>query len=71
MKQLGNLAIICAMRDDLCLSIYKGQVTVHLGCGPNKEQITVDWNDERPLVNSHMSSTTVSTGKKVLPPKVR
>ena len=45
MKQLGNLAIICAQRSDLCLSIYDGSATVHIGCGAMKEQITINWSD--------------------------
>ena len=46
MKQLGNLAICCARRSDLCLSIYNGRATVFMGCGPEKKQITVDWGDD-------------------------
>jgi hypothetical protein len=46
-KSLGTLSIVCAQRDDLCLTIYQGKVTIHIGCGPAKERITVDWcNDE-------------------------
>ena len=46
MKQLGNLAIICAQRDDLCLTIYKGQATIHIGCGPDKKSLSVNWSDD-------------------------
>jgi len=49
MKQLGNLAIICAKRDDLCLSIYNGKVTVHMGCGPDKKQVTMDCCDDNAI----------------------
>ena len=49
MKQLGNLAIIVAKRNDLCLSIYDGKATVYLGCGPTKKQISVDWGDDEAI----------------------
>ena len=49
MKQLGNLAIIAAQRKDLCLSIYDGKATVHMGCGPEKKQITVNWGDDEAI----------------------
>ena len=49
MKQLGNLSIIVAQRDDLCLSIYNGKATVHMGCGPDKKQITLNWNDDEAI----------------------
>jgi len=49
MKQLGNLAVICAQRNDLCLTIYQGQATVHLGCGPERKSITVNWSDDEAI----------------------
>ncbi|MDR0286817.1 MAG: hypothetical protein LBI03_03790 [Clostridiales bacterium] len=49
MKQLGNLAIVCARRNDLCLSIFNGQATVYIGCGPERKRITVDWDDDESI----------------------
>ena len=36
MRQLGNLAIVCAGRSDVLLQIFQGQVTVHVGRGPQR-----------------------------------
>ena len=34
MKQLGNLAIVCAKRPEVLMQIYGGEVAVHVGTGP-------------------------------------
>ncbi len=31
MKQLGNLAIVCAQRSDVLLEIHGGLVSIHMG----------------------------------------
>ena len=36
MKQLGNLAIVCAQRPEVLMQIHGGIVTVHVGCGPER-----------------------------------
>lgn len=36
MKQLGNLAIVCAQRPEVLLQILNGTVTVHVGAGPER-----------------------------------
>ena len=36
MKQLGNLAIICAKRPEVMMTVYDGRVTVHVGTGPDR-----------------------------------
>ena len=36
MKQLGNLAIICAKRSEVMMTVYDGGVTVHVGAGPDR-----------------------------------
>ena len=36
MKQLGNLAIICAKRPEVMMTVYDGRLTVHVGAGPNR-----------------------------------
>ena len=39
MKQLGNLAIICAKRPDVMMTVYDGRVTVHVCAGPDRASI--------------------------------
>ena len=36
MKQLGNLAIVCAKRPDVLMQLHSGQVAVHVGEGPDR-----------------------------------
>jgi len=48
MKQLGNLAMVCAQRPEVLMSVFNGNVTVCLGNGPDRKLLTVPWdNDER------------------------
>jgi hypothetical protein len=49
MKQLGNLAIICAVRHDTLLQILNGVATVHIGHGPAKETFTMGWHDDEKI----------------------
>ena len=47
MKELGNLAIVCAHRPDVLMQIYDGTVTVHVGAGSQRTALHTDWgNDE-------------------------
>ena len=36
MKQLGNLALVCARRPELLMQLYDGRVSVHVGAGPDR-----------------------------------
>jgi len=36
-KQIGNLASVCANRNDVLLQILNGKATVHVGQGPDKK----------------------------------
>ena len=45
MKQLGNLAVVCATKKDVLLQIHNGVVSVHYGAGPTRETATVKWDD--------------------------
>ena len=36
MKQLGNLAVVCAQRPDVLMQIYGSEVSVHVGEGRNE-----------------------------------
>ena len=36
MKQLGNLAVVCAQRPDVLMQIYGSEVSVHVREGPER-----------------------------------
>lgn len=46
MKQLGNLAIICAQRPDILLQIRGTNIFLHLGEGPQRKQLALNWDDD-------------------------
>lgn len=46
MKQLGNLAVVCAQRPELLLLLNGGVVTVCVGAGPERRALTARWNDD-------------------------
>lgn len=46
MKQLGNLAIVCARRPDVLMQIYGGTVSVHVGEGPERATLSTSWDDD-------------------------
>lgn len=46
MKQLGNLAIVCAKRKDTLLQMLNGTVCVHLGIGPERSVFSAEWDDD-------------------------
>ncbi len=49
MKQLGNLAIVCAKREDVLMQIHDGVVSVHFGAGPQRETVTAKWDDDKAI----------------------
>lgn len=49
MKQLGNLAIVCATRKDTLLQMLNGNVAVHLGDGPNRAVLSAEWDDDETI----------------------
>ena len=49
MKQLGNLAVICAKRRDTLLQVINGGVSVHVGYGPGRETLSADWRDDEKI----------------------
>lgn len=49
MKQLGNLAVVCAERKDVLMQIHNGIVSVHYGAGPTRETATVRWDDDKAI----------------------
>ena len=46
MKQLGNLALVCVRRPEVLLQLYNGQVTVHVGQGPERAVLCAAWDDD-------------------------
>ncbi len=49
MKQLGNLAIVCAKREGTLLQIYNGKACVHIGEGPERKQLVAKWDDDKEI----------------------
>ena len=49
MKQLGNLAVVCAAKKDVLLQIHNGVVSVHYGAGPARETATARWDDDETI----------------------
>ena len=49
MKQLGNLAIVCAQRQDVALTLLRGQVqiTAYQKCG--RETMIAEWDDDEAI----------------------
>ena len=46
MKQLGNLAIVCAKRPEVLMQLHGGQVSVHVGTGPDRAVMFTDWDND-------------------------
>lgn len=46
MKQLGNLAIVCAKRPEVLMQIYSGEVVVHVGSGPDRAALFAAWDND-------------------------
>lgn len=45
MKQLGNLALVCARRPSVLMQIHDGEVTVHVGAGPERATLRATSDD--------------------------
>ncbi len=46
MKQLGNLAMVCAQRSDVLMQLHNGEVSVHVGDGPERAVICAAWDND-------------------------
>lgn len=46
MKQIGNLAIVCARRPEVSMQLYGGRVSVYVGAGPGRAVLTSAWDDD-------------------------
>lgn len=51
MKQLGNLAIICANRADVALVVQYGKFTVYMDRAPETPVMCADWDDDGTIGN--------------------
>lgn len=49
MKQLGNLAIVCAKRQGTLLQVYNGHVCVHVGKGMERTHLVAKWDDDETI----------------------
>lgn len=49
MKQLGNLAIVCARRPEVLLQVLNGRATVYIGQGPERRALSAAWDDDAKL----------------------
>ena len=45
MKELGNLAIVCARRPDVLMQIYDGMVSVHADFGSTRSVLYTAWDN--------------------------
>ena len=50
MKQLGNLALVCAQRPATLLQIQDGIVAVFVGSGPEREVLSASWDDDAEIL---------------------
>ena len=51
MKQLGNLAVVCAKRKDATLQVQGGVATVHIRYGADKALLCAAWEDDAAIVD--------------------
>lgn len=46
MKQIGNLAVVCARRQNVLLQVGSEKVWVHVGAGPERDTLHAAWDDD-------------------------
>ena len=49
MKQIGNLAVVCAQRTDALMQIDGSELRVHAGLGPARDVRTAKWDDDETI----------------------
>lgn len=47
MKQIGNLAVVCAMRPDILFQLHDQQAAVYVGQGPQRAVMSAPWDDDQ------------------------
>ena len=51
MKQLGNLAIVCAKRPEVLMQIHGGKVAVHVGAGSDRAVMFTAWDNDVEIIH--------------------
>ena len=46
MKQLGNLAMVCARRPEVMMQLHGGKVSVFVGAGPERAVMDSAWDND-------------------------
>lgn len=46
MKQIGNLAVVCAKRPDLIMTVKGGRVCISMASEANRIIFCADWSDD-------------------------
>lgn len=46
MKQLGNLAVVCARRPEVLMTLHRGEVVVYVGAGPERDVLHTAWDND-------------------------
>lgn len=46
MKQLGNLAMVCARRPEVMMELHGGKVSVFVGAGPERAVMDSTWDND-------------------------
>ena len=46
MKQLGNLAMVCARRPETLMQLHDGRVTVYVGAGSERTALSTAWDND-------------------------
>lgn len=46
MKQLGNLAVICARRPSVLMQIHDSTVSVYVGTDPSRKALSTRWDND-------------------------
>lgn len=49
MKELGNLAIVCAQRPDVLMQINDGRVSVYTSADPARSVLYTAWNNDEEI----------------------
>ena len=49
MKQVANLASVCARRKNVLLQILDGNISVYVGQGPDREVLSAAWDDDEKI----------------------
>lgn len=49
MKQIGNLAVLCAQRPEVLMQVHGGTVSVFVGAGPERAVLFAPWDDDEKI----------------------